>query len=414
MVDANTCATDSLKSDSDLTIQILDVGQGDGIYIEFPADGSTKQRTTMLVDMGSLKNRQTTAADVIGYFATHTKFKDPHQTLDYLVITHADQDHYNGVMGFLDALKIKVRYFLHGGNWKDYSKEFQRFVADTLQENGTKILKHFTKFPTTFSYDGAFDLLNQKLPDVMNEKFGGVYVMWLAMMSDNDIKATGDPAWRKNTASIVMQLRYSGRCVILAGDATHETESFILEQFASGSFHKGFGLKSDVLKVAHHGSARTSTSRDWVKEVRPSMVFISSDRHGTMNAEKKMMSGYRLPQELCLDIIRKYTLLDEVVCHSYVSSYDPDDYVKYNKDLAPKCVVEPQNNKGNTKARWLEVPTKDAIFTTLAAMDDKQADESEADQGVQYEIRISHGGQLTVCSTYDFKKFKELAVLVKP
>ena len=58
-----------------LNIQFLDVGQGDGIFITFP------NGKTMLVDLGSLKNKKLTSNDVFKYFKTHTKFRVENRSL---------------------------------------------------------------------------------------------------------------------------------------------------------------------------------------------------------------------------------------------------------------------------------------------------------------------------------------------
>ncbi|HLA63565.1 MAG TPA: MBL fold metallo-hydrolase, partial [Rhodothermales bacterium] len=87
---------------ANLTIQIMDVGQGDGIFVVFP-DG-----TTMLVDYGSTKNKALVSDDSLKYFKNNTKFASENQTLDYLILTHGDIDHYNMVKSFCEKLKANV------------------------------------------------------------------------------------------------------------------------------------------------------------------------------------------------------------------------------------------------------------------------------------------------------------------
>src|SRR5689334_13123957 len=97
--------TAGLGDPTDLVIQFLDVGQGDGIYIEFPAEIG-KHSVNMLVDLGSTKNRDVVRPDIIKYFKMNTRFGLPNQTLDYLILTHGDIDHYNLVPYFLNQLGI--------------------------------------------------------------------------------------------------------------------------------------------------------------------------------------------------------------------------------------------------------------------------------------------------------------------
>src|SRR6266550_4308828 len=92
-----------------ITIQFLDVGQGDGIYIEFPND------TNMLVDLGSRKGKRVTGPDIWEYFKSFTRFGTKGATLDYLIVTHPDSDHYNLVGDFMKNLEPKVGLYTYGG-----------------------------------------------------------------------------------------------------------------------------------------------------------------------------------------------------------------------------------------------------------------------------------------------------------
>ena len=69
-----------------------------------------------------------------------------------------------------------------------------------------------------------------------------------------------------NNNSIVGRLTYGSFSMMFTGDAEQEEEKTILG--------KGGTLKSDVLKVGHHGS-RTSTSPAFLKAVSPKNAFIS-------------------------------------------------------------------------------------------------------------------------------------------
>jgi hypothetical protein len=205
----------------------------------------------------------------------------------------------------------------------------------------------------------------------------------------------------------VLQLAYEGVKVMLTGDATTDTEQFIL-----GKMGSTFSLQSDVLKVGHHGSARTSSSKGWIEGVKPAFIFISSDRHGTLDEDeqKTRATGHRLPQELTLDIIRKATkLYDKSASHTYVSSYAPRDYVEYaetDRDLQDRHLIQenPRDKKQIGWPRgWYELSTTDAIFTTLVTIGGNgDEDGDDADQGCQYQLRISSGGGIEVTSTVDF------------
>lgn len=366
---------------AELSIQFLDVGQGDGIYIVFPND------VTMLVDLGSTKNKRTTGPDVLEYFKNHTRFGKPGALLNYLIVTHPDSDHYNMVNTFLTTLKPKVQWYTYGGSFRDYSSTSW---MNNVEGAGAKFFA-FSSLPTELKRPGGFG--------------DGVVVRCLACDTVPTMKKS-DRAWIKNTSSVVLQIVYNKISIMLTGDSTFDTEWKILARFKEDDLDIA-DLRSNVLKVAHHGSSRTSSCREWIAAVNPEAVFISSDRSGSLDEDQKP-TGHRLPQELTLDIIRKHAtrLAKSYVQHSYISSYDPKDYKNYNEtiDSTLKATLLSQmplsKKKGVQVRRWIEVSTKEAIFTTLTKIGLASA---EADQGCQYELTVSPGGKIGVLSTEEFK-----------
>src|SRR2546423_5660087 len=261
-----------------LTIDFLDVGQGDAIFIQYP------NGLTMLVDMGSTRNKRLTGADARTFFKNHTKFGTPGQTLDYLILTHPDIDHYNLVNEFATTLEVKISNLLHSGEPSEYKGKIGTLRDWHKKTHGVDInvLKSAGKYP--FGLGPG---------ENSTKEFGGVEVLVLAM----DVPASSnEAAYVKNTLSIVLQLKYMGHSVILSGDATKDTEEFILNVFQTVGALKLDLLRSSVLKVGHHGSERTSISPRWIQAVSPDFVFICSDRHGAL-APAPPTTGHTLPQQ---------------------------------------------------------------------------------------------------------------------
>lgn len=208
-----------------LTFAMLDVGQGDALFIESPTG------TQIMFDAGP-------ARKVLGPLARVMSPFD--KSIDAIVITNPDADH---IAGFADILKnYKVDAVFESGTLND-SKTFQN-------------LKN--------------EIETKTIPNILAERgmmldLGGGAVIEI-LFPDRDVSL-----WNTNDGSIVARLTYGKTSIILTGDSTTKTEKIIL------SGNSQAVLKSTILKVGHHGS-RTSTSNEFVKAVAPTYALISDGK----------------------------------------------------------------------------------------------------------------------------------------
>lgn len=208
-----------------LTFVALDVGQGDALFVESPTG------TQILVDGGSPRKILSELTLAMSPFDRH---------IDALIITNPDADH---VGGFLEVLKnYKVDQVFEPGTTND-SRIYQNLKAELNKKN----------IPVTLLGKG------------MRLDLGGGAVIDV-LFPDRDVSF-----WDTNAGSAVVKLIYGNTSVLLTGDSTIETEKIILAEFPAS------GLKSDILKVGHHGS-RSSSSNDFIKAVSPTYAVISSGR----------------------------------------------------------------------------------------------------------------------------------------
>jgi beta-lactamase superfamily II metal-dependent hydrolase len=382
-----------------LTVDILDVGQGDGMFINFP------NGKTMLVDLGSTRNKDLVNHDAFKYFKDHTKYAKQNQDLDYLVLTHGDKDHYNLIVDFVNTFKPRIRNVIHGGEAGEYtvpvsehsaqSKNLVDWLANKMQSDHGITVNRVTgaqKFPMGIGPG----------EDSVKEFGAEVYILCMGLQA-----ASSEPAYIKNTKSVVLQLRYPPNrsageqsVILLAGDATRDTENFITTTYQTvGNLTPGL-LRCDVLKLGHHGSHRTSNTAQWLSTVNPHYVFVSSDRNGALDDVQKP-TGHRLPQYLTLDLVEKYCprLYKDTPQHTYVSAFDPADYAGYNckPDDPGKPLTGP-----TIPAQWFQHNDTRGIFSTLATIGPGEGD---ADHGVQYQIVAQDNGKLDVLATADFTTF---------
>jgi competence protein ComEC len=217
------------------TFAMLDVGQGDALFIESPTG------TQILFDSGPNDK-------VLSELARVMPFYD--KTIDAIIISHPDQDHIGGFLGVFKNYKIGM--VLEPGIPSD-SKTYQNLENEIKNKN-------------------VPDILAKK--DMKLDLGGGTFLNIL--FPDRDVSS-----WDTNDGSIVARLTYGGISFMLTGDATQKTEKIILSE----NLQKD--LQSTFLKVGHHGS-RTSSSLDFIKAVSPlySLISVGKDnKYGHPNKE---------------------------------------------------------------------------------------------------------------------------------
>ena len=203
------------QTDGNLQIIFLDVGQADAALVFSGGQ-------TMLIDGGN-------AADSNTMYAVMQKYGI--RALDYIIGTHAHEDHIGGIAGALNYATVKTAYC----PVTDYdSKAFQNFK---------KAVEHCGSAITVPKAGDSFTL-------------GDAVCTILAVNTGSDT----------NNTSIVLRIVYGGTSFLFTGDAERDTEQAILA--------RGTDVHSTVLKVGHHGSD-TSTGYLWLREVDPEYAVIS-------------------------------------------------------------------------------------------------------------------------------------------
>ena len=90
-----------------------------------------------------------------------------------------------------------------------------------------------------------------------------------------------------NNYSIVIKLTYKEKSFLFTGDAEKISENEILT--------KGYNLKSDLIKIGHHGSS-SSTSDKFLKSVNPDYAVICVGKD----------NSYNHPNKSVMDRLKKY------------------------------------------------------------------------------------------------------------
>ena len=228
-----------------LRIDFVDVGQGDCILLTCPKGGH------VMVDCGSLGGGDREAAKQ----RVQAILAEGNGKVDTLVITHPDADHYNWIPYVLDGVDVDAIYMV--GKSSEYKAKPGR--GRNAGESGTKWLDERASAVEQLNMDSIDSA------DGPRSLCGCDGVQSYVLAADTADVESDSP---KNTRSIVLKVTYRDFDIMLAGDATTDTETAILNAYPAG------WLDCDVLKVGHHGSLKTSTGTAWAGTVRPEVAIV--------------------------------------------------------------------------------------------------------------------------------------------
>ena len=212
--------------DGRLHVAFLDIGEGDATLI------TTPRGQQILVDGGP------SPTALISALGQEMPFWD--RSIDLVVMTHADADH---VTGLVETLK---RYRV--GGWLDNGRSEEQTIYQECQKELDQ-----RNVPRNVVQAGArIDLGDGAVLAVLNP----------VTPPDPSAGAGAD----SNDQSVVLRLTWRQASVLLTGDIQAEAESSLLQS--------GQMLSANVLKLAHHGSNRSS-SASFLTAVHPSYAVIS-------------------------------------------------------------------------------------------------------------------------------------------
>lgn len=207
-----------------LQVAVLDVGQGDAIYIALPSG------ERWLIDGGP-------DDAVLEYLGSLLPFGD--RRLTGVILTHPHADHVAGLVSVLQRYKVGTVVMPVA---EHTSPPYLAFLEEIKK-------KQLNVVPVDhpFAWQGTA---------------AGVPWRWEFLYPTTPLGAVAD----RNETSIVSRLQYGSRAFIFTGDAPADVERVLLSS--------GRTLQSDVLKVGHHGSD-TSSSAEFLAAVSPAYAAIS-------------------------------------------------------------------------------------------------------------------------------------------
>ncbi|OGZ67955.1 MAG: hypothetical protein A3D44_01555 [Candidatus Staskawiczbacteria bacterium RIFCSPHIGHO2_02_FULL_42_22] len=211
-----------------LKVRVLDIGQGDSIFIETPS------MRHIIIDGG---------VDAMVMSKLHKLLPFWQRHLDVVMLTHPDADHLNGLLYVLK--KYKVDYIIWNGVVRG-GEQYQVWLTllEKAKKQGTKII------------------ITKAGDQIKNDKVAIETLHPFINIEGRDAR----PKNEDNDTGIVSRLTYGKNSFLFTADVSSVVEEALVKGEAT--------LTSDVLKVAHHGS-RFSTSENFLEAVHPDLAVIS-------------------------------------------------------------------------------------------------------------------------------------------
>ncbi len=216
-------------------VHYIDVGQGDAALVV--CDGKT-----MLIDGGKPH-----AGSVIYTYLKNLNI----DYLDYIVASHADDDHIGGLSAPLARMKAA-------------------HVLAPETEADTRSYKNLKEKAAEQGLTIAHPKPGQTLD------FGSSRIEFYGPITESESD--------RNNGSVVMKVIYGDTSFLFTGDAEREEEQEIL--------NAGYDLSATVLKVGHHGS-RNSTTYPFLREIMPKYAVISVGENSYGHPTEDVLSRLR-------------------------------------------------------------------------------------------------------------------------
>lgn len=214
-----------------INVNMIDVGQGDAIYIETP------NRKNILIDSGGTEGSDYDIGEnvLVPYILDKGR-----NSVDYAFLSHMHEDHIEGICTVIQKLKLKNLII----GKQEGDSELYSEVIDAANEHKVNVI--IVEQGDKIEIDGiTFDVV---FAEKKNENV--------------------------NNMSLILKLVYGDVSMLFTGDAEKELEEKI-------------NVKTNILKVAHHGS-KTSSTEEFLRKNMPQVALISvgeNNSYGHPNKE---------------------------------------------------------------------------------------------------------------------------------
>ena len=332
--DENAAFTDINADDADLAVHFLELGNkytGDCTLIQI---GDVE----ILIDCGSRSDSVKTVSDYINNYVKPDENGD--RVIEYVIITHAHQDHY---AGFATSEKVDSIFDLYtceniitfagnnqnpnGTTYKNYLRELDAEIA-----NGAK---HFT---AADCYNGENDA--QRTYDL-----GAGYQLEILYNKFYFEKATTE-----NDYSVCCMIYGNGNYLLFTGDLEEKGEKSLADKFVVDHPSIDFdAFRVDLYKAGHHGS-KTSSTTEMLSVFKPKLCCVCCCAGSPEYTKTK---DNQFPTQTFINRISEYT--DKVFLTTLCVNYDENLFESFNGDI----IVLVKGSDINVKCSANDKPLKE-------------------------------------------------------
>ena len=252
-----------------LVMHTINVGQAEAIMIKLP------DNKNMLVDSGGNGTKGSKTPEELIDYLNNTYFASTtNKVIDYFVITHSDADHVGGASLIFESYQVNKVY--RPNIFSTKVEADVNYVADyTKKEVTTEIWKNTVN--SMYAEPDCEVIFSKAGINISGEN----YTIKFCSPTENYYSDV-------NAFSPLIEISFSGRKLLLTGDATYKSETTALENLSD----------VDILKVAHHGG-NTGTGEDFLEIVKPEYAIFSCNSEG---------NNYGHPTQEVLNRVMNYVL----------------------------------------------------------------------------------------------------------
>lgn len=212
-------------SSDNMLLHFIDVGQGDSILVQV-------NNKNMLIDAGPADSRE----NLLDYLSLLNI-----NNLDYVIATHPHEDHIGNMAYIIDKYNVL------------------NFYAPKITNN-------------TKSFETMVEALVRKDLKI-NVIKAGIRSISLGKNTKVEVFSPSSDNYENiNNYSPIIKISHGNNSFLLTGDAEELIEKEVI--------NSNYNLKSDLLKIGHHGSS-SSTSKEFFYKVNPSITVISVGKNNS-------------------------------------------------------------------------------------------------------------------------------------